>query len=188
MTKTATQERLEGYFTTDRQRGFETNFRLGAEKLEVWDEIEIGQSWPAQNTFEVTEADIVAFNKGNQETDPLFTDPEFARANSPTGSLLIHPLFSVLVTFYCIGTGPGNWIRTPGARNPGQDMEFHEPFKAGEVITDKVTAFDKWQRRDKFYVTYQHDMTNQDGVLKATWCVTLIVPPSRDEIVRFATA
>lgn len=188
MTLTDTQRRLERYFTTDRQRGFETDFRQGAESYETWEEVVVGRTWDAQNTFEVTEADILAFNRGNQETDPLFVDPDYAREHSPTGSLLIHPLFSVLVTFYCIGTGPGDWIRSPGARNPGQDMEFHEPFKVGEVITDKITAWDKWQRRDKFYVTYRHEMVNQDGVRKATWYVTLILPPTRDEIVRFATA
>lgn len=187
MSATETHQRLQQYFTTERQRNFETNFRAGAEKYEVWEEIVVGDSWEAQNTFEVTEADILAFNRGNRETDPLFVDPDHAREHSPTGGLLIHPLFSVLVTFYCIGTGPGNWIRSPGARNPGQEMEFYEPFKVGEVISDNVTAWDKCQRRDKFYVTYRHELFNQHRVVKATWYVTLILPPTREEIVRFAT-
>lgn len=183
---TPTHERLSQYFTTDRQRGFETDFRSGAGDYEVWEEITVGATWDAQNTFEVTEDDILAFNLGVAETHPLFVDPVYAKEHSPSGVVLDHPLFSVLITFYCIGTGPGNWIRSPGARNPGQIMEFYEPYRVGEVIRDRITALDKWVRRDKHYVTYRHELTNQDGVRKGLWDVTLILPPTRAEILAFA--
>lgn len=184
--QTSTHERLSQYFTTDRQRAFMTDFRAGAAEYEVWDEVVVGQSWDAQNTFEVTEDDIVAFNQGVAETHPLFVDPVYAKEHSPTGVVLDHPLFSVLVTFYCIGTGPGNWIRSPGARNPGQVMEFCEPFRVGEVISDRITALDKWVRRDKHYLTYRHELTSADGVRKGVWDVTLILPPDRAGIASFA--
>src|SRR5437867_3047050 len=111
---TTTAQRLAQFFTTEKQRSFETNFLLGAENYEVWDEVEVGAVFDGQNIFAVTEEDLLAFNLGVRETHPLFVDPEYARKHSPTGAVLDHPLFPVLVCFYCIGTGPGNWIRSPG--------------------------------------------------------------------------
>lgn len=174
-----TTERLSQQPLTARQREFEWDFRKGSESYEVWDSIEIGQSATAQNQFTVTVEDILTFNRSCLETDPIYTDPE---APVP------HPLFPVMVTFYCIGTGIGSWIRTPGARNPGQDIEFFEDFRPGEVITATITHNDKWIRRDKFYMQDLVEMRNQDGVLKAKWYVQLILPPTREHIAEFVNA
>ena len=185
---TSTAQRLQQYFATAKQRGFETNFRLGAENYEVWDEVEIGATFNGQNTFEVTEEDLLAFNLGVAEQHPLFVDRKYARKHSPTGTVLDHPLFPVLICFYCIGTGPGNWIRSPGARNPGQTLENFERYRVGEVISLRETAWDKWIRRDKHYLTYKHDFFNQDGVQKGSWRCTLILPPTREDLLAFARA
>ena len=51
-----------------------------------------------------------------------------------------------------------------------------------------MTALDKWVRRDKHYLTYRHEFFNQDGVQKGRWDCTLILPPTRQDILAFAKA
>lgn len=177
-------ERLERFATTEKQRGFDWDFTEGVEAYETWDEIEIGKSGPGAHVFEVKEEDILSFNRSCLETDPALVDPEYAAAH---GGLRQHPLFIVQVVFYCIGTGIGSWLRSPGARNPGQRIELVEPFVVGERISATITHHDKWIRRDKTYVEDRVDLRNESGVLKATWFTRLIIPPNRAELVRYAS-
>jgi len=174
-----TSERLAQYPLTARQREFEWDFTKGVDGYEFWNQIKIGDTAQAQNTFEVRVEDILAFNRSCLEDDPAYLDPQ---------SPVPHPLFPVQVAFYCIGTGIGSWIRTPGARNPGQILEMVEPFSPGEVITSTITHYDKWIRRDKYYMQDLVEMRNQDGRLKATWYVQLILPPSHEAVTEFANA
>ncbi len=178
-------ERLDGFMTTEKQRGFETDFRLETETYEVWDEIEVGRVATAKQTFVVKEQDILSYNFPALEDDPLFVDPQAARA-AGLDQVIAHPLFAVQIAFYCIEKGPGNWLRSPGARNPGQKLIFHEPFRVGDEITLTITCQDKWVRRNKYYLQDRYDYHNQEGTLKAVWYATLILPPSRAELARFA--
>src|ERR1700744_50964 len=177
-------ERLAGYPTTAKQRDFEWDFTQGVQAYETWDGIEGGRSGPGAWVFEVTAEDIVSFNRSCLETDPMLVDPEYAAAH---GGLRQHPLFLVQVVFYCIDTGIGSWLRSPGARNPRESIELFEAFSIGERITATITHRDKWIRRDKNYVEDQVDLHNQDGVLKATWFTRLILPPDRAALVRYAS-
>lgn len=178
-------ERLHGYPTTEKQRSFEWDFRKDVDRYEVWDEIQIGQTGTGSQTYLITEEDVVDFSKGALEVDPAYIDPEHARAH---GGLRIHPLFCVAIAFYCIDRGIGSWIRTPGARNPGQDIELHEQFKIGEEITLTITHDDKWIRRGSYYMKDKLEYRNQDGTLKATWYVSLLLPKTRADVERFASA
>lgn len=178
-------DRLQTYPTTEKQRGFEWDFRKGVDKYEVWDEIQIGQTGTGAQTYLITEEDVVDFNQGALETDPMYVDPEHAKAH---GGLKFHPLFCVAIGFYCIDRGMGSWIRTPGARNPGQDIEIHEQFEVGEEITLTITHHDKWVRRGKYYMQDKLEYRNQDGTLKVTWYVSLLLPKTRADIERFASA
>lgn len=181
-----TAQRLAKYFETDRQRHFESNFLKDAELYETWDEVVIGSSQPGKLKYTVTEEDVLYYNSSLLEPDPLLTDPKYAAEHSPTGELIQHPLFVVQVAFYCIENGRGSWIRSPGARNPGQKIELIEPFKVGETISMTVSPFDKWIRRGKHYITDKLDFHNQNGVHKATWWLTLILPPTRSAMLHFA--
>ena len=177
-------ERLAGYPTTAKQRDFEWDFTQGVAAYETWDEIEVGRSEPGARVFEVTGEDIVSFNRSCLETDPMLVDPDYAAAH---GGLRQHPLFVVQVVFYCIDTGIGSWLRSPGARNPGQRIELFEPFAIGERISATITHRDKWIRRDKNYAEDQVDLHNEDRMLKATWFTRLILPPTRAELIRYAS-
>jgi acyl dehydratase len=180
-----TANRLAKHFNTDKQRAFESNFLKDAEVYETWDSVEIGRAFPGKLKFVVKDEDVLSYNKSIGETDPLMVDLAYAKKHSPTGGLIEHPLFVVQVAFYCIENGPGSWIRSPGARNPGQKIEIYEPFQSGETISMTVIAFDRWIRRGKHYITDKLDFHNEHGVHKATWWLTLIIPPNRDGILKF---
>lgn len=182
-------ERLNQYVETDKQNHFPKDFLVGWENYETWEEASVGQSGPAQRVFKITAEDIVAYNRACGETDPQMVDAEYAAQHSPTGELLQHPIFVTAIAFYSLGEqGIGTWIRTPGARNPHQHIEIFEPFRYGEDITTTVTTHDKFMQRGKPYIYMKLDFRNGQGVLKARWLCSLILPPSRADVARFANA
>ncbi len=181
--------RQDQYTETTKQQSFEKDFHLGWEHYETWEEATVGERAPASHTFTVVAEDIVSYNRACGETDPLYTDPEYALEHSPTGEVLQHPIFATTVGFYSVGSsGIGSWMRTPGARNPGQLIEINEPFREGEVITTTVTTRQKFIQRDKHYLTMFMEFHNQDGVLKGTWDCSLILPASKARIAQFVNA
>jgi len=181
--------RLDRYIETDKQRNFPRDFLAGWEDYETWEQARVGDAGPGQRTFTITEEDILSYNLACGETDPLMVDPSYAREHSPTGELLQHPIFVTTIGFYTVGEkGIGTWMRTPGARNPGQRIEIIEPFRYGEIITTTVTTVDKFIQRGKPYLQMLLDFRNQDGVIKARWWCSLILPASRSDVARFANA
>lgn len=179
--------RLDQYVSTDKQRHFSRDFLVGWEKYETWEDAKVGQKITAPHVFEVKEEDIVAYNLACGETDPLMIDAEYARKHSPTGEVLQHPIFSVVLAFYCPGdAGIGTWIRSPGARNPNQHMEYIEPFKCGERITATVTTTAKFVQRGKHYLQNLYEFHNEKGVLKVRYWGSLILPPTAADLSHFA--
>ena len=178
---------FERFFETEKQRIFGTDFFADAEDYEAWDEIdfESEEEIPGEQTFEVKAEDMTFYASGVLDDNPIMTDEEYAK-NSPYGELFPHPIFLTQIAFWCIGVkGRGNWIRTPGARNPGQDIEIYEPFRVGETIHIKMRPHDRWIKRKKYYLNYKIDFYNQDNVKKATWIVELILPKSKEDIRKF---
>jgi acyl dehydratase len=175
--------RLKRFATTKKQLDFEWDFRQGVDRYETWDRVRVGDSGPGMRTFLVEEEDILAFNLSCLETDPMYVDPGYALEH---GGLWQHPLFIVQVVFYCIDTGIGSWLRSPGARNPGQTIDLFEPFIIGETITATITHADKWIRRGKNYIEDTVELHNESGVLKAVWRTRLIIPPNLAELQRYA--
>ena len=175
------------YIRTEKQKKFDTDFFRNAESYEVWDEIDFSNLTEVngEQVFEVKAEDIKYFAEAVMDDNPLMTDEAYA-GKSPYGELVPHPVFVTQIIFWCIGTrGRGNWIRTPGARNPGQYMEMHENFRVGEVIHMKMKPFDRYIKKGKYYLRYQIDLYNQDEAKKATAIGTLILPKSREDIRKF---
>lgn len=179
---------LDRFLKTEKQKAFGYDFTQNVEDYEAWDEVkfEEGVEYDAENTFEIKAEDMKAYAEGVMDPNPLFNDEEYAK-NSPYGELVPHPLFLVQIAFWCLGThGAGNWIRTPGSRNPGQRIELYEPFHVGEVIHLKVRPYDRYIKRRKYYLKYVLDYYNQDNVKKARWYLTLILPKTREDVLKFA--
>lgn len=177
-------QHLDKYTTTGKQKDFERDFFENAETYEIWEEVEIGKEYEAARKFEVRAEDIKAFSQAVMDPNPLFNDEEYAKKTHWKG-LIAHPLFFTPIGFYCTGIGPSNWIRTPGAFNPGQLNLLYEPFRVGDVITLKLKSTDKWIKRGRHYLQYQQDFIDQFGTLKVRRWPTLIVPPTRAEMQRY---
>jgi acyl dehydratase len=178
---------VQKFFRTDKQYRFDTDFFTEAENYEVWDEIDFSdlEEVDGENTFEIKAEDMKFYAEGCLDDNPLMTDEEYAR-RSPYGELVPHPLFVTPIIFWCVGVkGRGNWIRTPGARNPGQSMEIFENFRAGEVIHVKMRPHDRYVKRGKYYLQYKMDLYNQDDTLKCRIYSTLILPRTREDIRKF---
>ncbi len=182
------QYNLKKYFKTEKQKKFGTDFIKDAHEYEVWDEIEIGKEYESAQTFEIQKEDLIEFAKGAMDDNPLMTD-EGAAKESIYGEIVDHPMFLTLIAFWCIGKGPnGSWIRSPGAMNPGQKIERYERFKVGEEISMKQTPVDKWKRGGHHFLTSRFDFYNQFGNLKARWWASLILPRTREDLIKYQKA
>lgn len=169
---------IKKYLKTEKQKSFQYDFFVDESKYEKWEDIKIGQEGMAERSFEVKMEDILTYLDGTQDNNPLFRDEEFAK-KTPWSGLIAPPFLIVPIAFWCTGTSSGSWIRTPGAINPGQKIEFYEPMRVGDTITIKAKAYDKYIKRGKKYVTYLSEFRNQEGQLVAKWWATLILPASR---------
>jgi len=178
---------FEKFFKTEKQKEFDTDFFQDARYYEVWDEIDFSdlEEVDGENTFEIKAEDMKSYAELALDDNPLMVDEDYAK-KSPHGELLPHPLFVVQIIFWCVGVrGRGNWIRTPGARNPGQYMEIYENFRVGERIHIKLKPYDRYIKRGKYYLKYEIDLYNQDNVKKCTCISTLILPRTRADIEKF---
>ncbi|MFX1441891.1 MAG: MaoC family dehydratase [Promethearchaeota archaeon] len=171
---------IEKYQKTEKQREFQFDFFVDQSNYEKWEDVVIGTEGFGERTFEVKKEDVDAYVDCTMEENPVFKNEEFAK-KTPWGGLIAPPMFITPVIFWIAGTGSGSWIRTPGAINPGQKIEFYEPIRVGDVITIRSEAYDKYLKRGKRYLTYYSEFTNQRGELVAKWWGTLILPFSKDE-------
>lgn len=181
------RQNFERFFTTETHGQFDTDFFKDAEDYEAWDEIdfESEEEIPGEQTYTITAEDMKFYAEASLDDNPLMHDEELAK-NSPYGGLVPHPLFITQIAFWCIGVkGRGNWVRTPGARNPGQEIELFEPLRVGETIRVMMRPHDRYIKRGKYYLQYKADFYNQDDVKKASWIATLILPKSRADIKKF---
>ena len=173
--------RVEDFLVTKKQKEFEYNFFKQAEKYEKWEDVDFDGEYEGTRTFVVEKEDIISYSEGILDENPLFNDEDAAK-NGPFRGLIAHPLFLTPIGFWFTADGgPGSWVKTPGAINPGQKIEFYEPIRVGDVISQKSRFHDKWIKRGKRYLTYESDFYNQDDKLVAKWWITLILPKSKED-------
>ncbi|MBW1816098.1 MAG: MaoC family dehydratase [Deltaproteobacteria bacterium] len=171
--------RIEDFLTTQKQKEFVYDFFENAEDYEKWENVDFDEVYEMERTFTVTVEDIKNYSEGILDDNPLFNDEEVA-AKGPYGGLIAHPLLMTPISFWITGdSGPGSWIRTPGAINPGQTIEFYENIRPGDTIRAKARFYDKWIKRGKRYLTNLTEYYNQDNRLVAKWWGTLILPQSQ---------
>lgn len=171
--------KIEDFINTKKQRAFENNFFRLSANFERWEDVD-DEGWiDGDIVFEVELEDILAFSQGVMDDNPLFNDPEAAK-KGPFGGIVAHPLFLTQIIFWSTGDdGPGSWIKTPGAINPGQNIEFGVPIRPGDRIRRKARFYDKWVKRNKRYLSYQTVFHNQNDELVCRWRGPLILPISQ---------
>lgn len=139
---------IEKFRKSEKQKSFQYDFFVDESKYEKWEDVKIGQEGMAERNFKVKMEDILTYLDGTFDNHPLFRDEKFAK-KTPWGELIAPPFLIVPIAFWCTGTSSGSWIRTPGAINPGQKIEFYEPIRVGDTITIKAKAYDKYIKRGK---------------------------------------
>jgi acyl dehydratase len=179
-------EEMAKYNKTEKQKGFTPDFLEPSQidNYEFWDEIEIGKESEIPTKFEVKAEDLKAYAEGVPDDNPIFYDEEYARKCGHDG-IVAHPLFTTQVRFFLLRGGHGSWLRTPGARNPGQIIEYYDPIRVGDILTLKLTSYDKWVKRGKYYMRALSELFDQYGNLKVRYYGTLILPRTRADVLRF---
>ncbi len=159
------------YLRTEKQKTYTFDFFLDEEKYIKWEDVEIGMEAWSEREFLVKKEDIEAYLEATGNKNLVFWEEQIAP-----------PMFLTTIAFWLVGDSfIGNWIKTPGAINPGQKIEFYEPIRVGDVIRVKMRAHDKFIKRGKRYLTYYNEFVNQKGEIVAKWWGTLILPLSRSE-------
>jgi acyl dehydratase len=179
-------EEMAKYHSTEKHKEFGHNFLKAedAEAYEFWDQIEIGKETESPIKFEVKAEDNIAYAEGVPDDNALFYDEQYAKRCGHDG-LVVHPFLTTQVLFFCLRKGHGSWIRTPGSRNPGQILEWHDPIRVGDILTLKTKGYDKWIKRGKYYMRYQTEIYDQNGKLKFRGFITLILPKTKEDVLRF---
>ena len=179
-------EEMGKYQKTEKQKIFGADFlvRSEIEDYEFWDEVEIGKESEPPLKFEVKAEDMKAYAEGVPDANPVFYDEEYAKECGHDG-LVAHPFFTTQVIMFLLREGHGSWVRTPGARNPGQIHEWHDPIRVGDVLTLKTKSYDKWIKRGKYYMRNIIELYDQNGTLKLRTYGTLILPKSKADVLAF---
>jgi len=174
------------YVKTEKQKDFTGDFLepTQVEEYEFWDEIEIGKVIEIPTKFEIKAEDLQAYAEGVPDANPLFFDEAYAKSCGHDG-IVAHPLFVTQMRFFLLRKGAGSWLRTPGARNPGQILEYYDPFRVGDIITLRITNYDKWVKRGKYYMRGLSELYDQYGNLKMRYYNTLILPRTKADVLLF---
>lgn len=156
------------YIRTEKQKKYTFDFFIDEDKYIKWEDVEIGMEAWSEKEFVVEKEDIEAYLEATENNNPFFWK-----------ELIAPPMFLTTIAFWLVGDSfIGSWIKTPGAINPGQKIEFYKPIKVGDVIRVKMKAYDKFIKRGKRYLTYYNEFVNQRGEIVAKWWGTLILPLS----------
>ena len=173
------QVKIQDFITTRKQKEFENDFFKKSGNFEQWEDVD-DEGWIESDIkFEVELEDILAFSEGVMDENPLFNDEDAAK-NGPFGGIVAHPMFLTQIIFWSTGVdGPGSWIKTPGAINPGPEIIIGAPVRPGDTIRQKARFHDKWIKRGKRYLCFETHFSNQNDEMVFNVHTTLILPVSK---------
>lgn len=131
--------------------------------------LEYDESWVGKEfdryDYDVTQEDIIEFATSLGETNPLFTDEEFAKG-TPYGGIIAPPTFCV--TFRSNAQMPDLKL-SYGKRgfDGGKECQFYAPIRPGDTITgvDRVAeVYEKTGRSgNMIFIVRESELTNQKG-------------------------
>jgi acyl dehydratase len=132
------------------------------------------------NVYEVTKKDIRRFAQAIGDTNPLYTDEEYAK-KSRYGKIIAPPLFCHSLAFEDV---PAEELRFDGlpdelnvplpvqrAIGGGSEFEVGEPVSPGDVLTVSVTITDITKKEGKsgilYFISLDTIYTNQKNKIVA---------------------
>ncbi len=134
---------------------------MGQEEFATWEEIPLGYT-DASRTAVLPHEPIRAYVEAVEETNPLFLDEEFARAQGYGG--LIAP---ATATMHYGGPqpkpAPGQRKYRGGGVHAKQYFEFRRPVLIGETLTSTRRVVDKFVKRERKYIVQETVVTDQNG-------------------------
>lgn len=112
----------------------------------------------------VTEEEIVAYARSLGETNPLYVDPEQARAG-PFGCIVAPPCF---YTFFRFATGPDPKVQFGNISFVArQEIKYFEQIRAGDTISAKAQIADVYSKTGRtgtmVFVVHRSTFRNQHG-------------------------
>ena len=124
-------------------------------------EIDVGEAT-------VDEEQILVYCRAIGDSNPLYTDREFA-AKGPYGGLIAPPAF-VLSLMHQPGLDP-KVVYGNTTFNAGQHCDFLQPLKAGDTVKIKASVKEIYEKTGRtgsmLFVVRRQTYTNQDGEVVA---------------------
>jgi acyl dehydratase len=132
----------------------------------------IGKQWPAA-TFEVEGDRIRQYASAVGEENPVYHDPEAARA-AGFRDLVAPPMFCVVYSAPALGPAildPEVGINVAAMVHGGQEFEWGEPVCAGDLITTVATCKEIYEKDGRGFYVFESTSTNQEGqqTVRGTW-------------------
>jgi acyl dehydratase len=131
-----------------------------------------GKQWPPVS-FEVEAAKIDQYAAAVGEENPVYHDPEAARA-AGFRDQVAPPMFCVVYSAPAMGPAvldPDVGINLPAMVHGGQEFAWAEPVCAGDVITTTATCREIYEKDGKGFYVFESVSTNQNGeeTVRGTW-------------------
>ena len=123
--------------------------------------------------YEVGREKVREYARAVGETNPLYLDPDAARA-AGFGNVVAPPMFCVVYSAGVMGPAvldPKLGVNLMMMVHGSQQFEWFEPVVAGDVVTTTVTIKDIYDKNGmKFYV-FESESSNQEGkpTVRGTW-------------------
>lgn len=127
----------------------------------------------APHAYEVGREKIREYARAVGESNPIYHDPEAARA-AGFSNVVAPPMFCVVYSAPAMGPAvldPELGINLALMVHGSQEFEWEEPVVAGDEITTTVSVKDVYEKNGMEFYVWESESTNQNGarVVKGTW-------------------
>jgi acyl dehydratase len=132
----------------------------------------IGKEWPAAS-FEVEAARIDQYASAVGETNPIYHDPEAAKA-AGFRDQVAPPMFCVVYSAPAMGPAvldPEVGINVAAMVHGGQEFRWGEPVCAGDVIATVAQCKEIYEKDGRGFYVFESVSNNQGGqeTARGTW-------------------
>ena len=132
----------------------------------------VGKSYPPYE-YEVGREKIREFANAIEETNPVYTDREAARA-AGLRDIAAPPMFAVVYSAGAMGPAildPEVGINLMNMLHGSQEFVWGEPVCAGDTITTTATFKDHREEAGRAFFVFESVSKNQDGqeTVRGTW-------------------
>jgi len=133
-----------------------------------------GMEFPEYN-YTLTENIIVKYLKGVEESNPLYTDRNYAERGG-FGCLIAPP------TTIALYVTPSRVLRAinkkppPGLLQSGQRFEFNAPVKVNDTVNVRAFIADVFKKKNRDFVVLKGEVFDSNGILAGSSTLTFIWP------------